>query len=618
MINPTVTVNPTASEPYKCEDVQLIQVLKHFKNKDAHGIEEIRAEEDEEKQNKMKGELPVVIFGGSFEHRSKNKLRQASGLASLDFDCYTKAESEKIKAMLENDKYIFSFFRSTRGLGWKALVRIPVVESDEEYKKYWYALENRFGETDSACKDISRACYYTYDPDLYINEDAEIFNKTNTTDLKEANKNIDKLSSENNKTDYNLINKAANIIRSASKGERHTMILKASHLAGGWVGSGRVAYEEAERILLNEANKCNPEDPDENKNTVVDGLQKGKDSPLSKQEQEALLNEQRIKNKFDKIYWTIEEREDEIWEAYENGRPEGYYTGYKNIDELYSMHLGYTTYIYGPPFSGKSQLWFDFLKNFSYRYDMKHVIFSPETGEPKDVFVKLVEMVAHQDFYDDYDNQMSKDQLKDAMEFVKEHFIIIDPQLKSMNIDDIIGTCQIIERVYDTKLHTITIDPFNDINRNLGDYGGRQDLYLEDALRKFRVHAKINDWHICVITHTRDQDKKKINGQECYPPASFRDVAGGQVWSRRGFMMSSIWRPPQSMDSFGDIELEGNEVFFMQQKYKPEWTGERGSTHLRYDAKNHCYYRGTGALKKYANLNGEEQAQQVYSQKAPF
>ena len=621
-MNPTITKNKSITSPGDCQDVKLGRVLKEIKNKDEYGIQELREETDPGKQEQMKKDLPAIIFGGRFSHRSKNNLIEASGYASLDFDCDTKAESERIKVMLENDKYIFSHFRSTRGLGWKALVRIPKVESDEEYKKYWYALEERYPETDSACKDISRACYYSYDPNLSVNKNAPVFEKTKELDINRASKNVQKLSREASKTNYGLINKAANIIRSAGKGERHTMILKAAHLVGGWVSNGKVDYQEAERILLNEANKVNPEDPHENQRTVEDGINEGIQKPLNDKEQQQLLDEQRIKNKFDKIFWTVDDKQDELDNLFENGRDEGYQTGYSDIDELYNLHLGYTTYIYGPPFSGKSQLWFDFLKNFSFRYGMKHVIFSPETGDAKDIFSKLISMVAGADFTDEYNNQMSRKQYDEAREFVNTHFIILDPGMQDITIEDIITACQLVERVYDIKLHTITVDPFNDINRNLQNYGGRQDLYLEDALKEIRIAARVNDWHICIITHPAKQQYIEKDGERYYPPASFRDVAGGQVWSRRGFMMSSIWRPPQGLDEYGGVELEGNEVFFYQQKYKPEWAGEKGKAVLKYDVKRHRYYQGTGALKSYANLDNEDEdtkeAPQQYVSTAPF
>lgn len=615
MRDPIVTINPSVRQPDECEHVKLSQVLSHFKNKDKHNIQDLREEEDRDKQNEMKLSLPVVIFGGKFSSRKNSDLEQASGLVVLDFDCKSQAESEKVETILSNDKYIYAYFSSTRGLGWKALIQIPKVENDEEYKKYWYAIDDRYPDVDAACKDICRACFYSHDPNLVVNHDAEVFTETREANLQKASQKVSR------STNYSLLNRAANLIRNAEIGERHNTILRASRLAGGWVAAGRVDYQEAQRILENEAMKKDPDDFETNKRAVSDGLDHGMQQPLPKQEEQQILSKERIKEKFDKIYWSLEDTKDEIISKFELGIEEGYKTGYKEVDELYNMHLGYTSYIYGPSFSGKSQIWFDFLKNFSMRYNMKHVVFSPETGSATDVFIKIIEMAAGADFYDQYDNKMSQGRLEKAMQFVNEHFIIIDPGMKAMDLDDIIASCEMIERVYDMKIHTLTIDPWNDLNHDMSDYNYRDDRYLEDALRKLRVVSHVNNWHITVITHAKDQAVQVKDGVRYYPPATFREVAGGQTWSRRGFMMSSVWRPPKGLDELDGIELEGNETFWIQQKYKPEWAGSKGRAMLRYDPKKHCYYTGVGKLRTYAKLDkdGQKEVEQTYVEtEAPF
>lgn len=604
-----ITINPSIREPNKCEHVELSKVLGHFKNKDKHGIEQLRALEDKEAQNKRKIELPIVIFGGTFESRNNKSLIESSGLMVLDFDCESEAESEKIHNRIKDDEYIHAYFQSTRGLGWKALVRIPKVKDDAEYKLYWNAIEQYFPNVDSACKDISRACFYSYDPNLKYFPNSKVWDKKRNPNIQKASQKVSK------GTNYSLINKALNVIRRAQVGERHNKILAASRLCGGWVASGRVDYQEAQRLLEQEAYQADPNDFKTNKRAITDGLDHGMRDPI---DEEQFFQEERIEEKFDKIYWTLSDVADEVLAKFEDGIDEGYTVGYAEVDNLYKMYLGYTSYVYGAAFSGKSLVWFDFLKNLSFRYNMRHAIFSPETGSAADVHIKLVEMVAGADFYDNHDNKMSKEAFEKAKEFVDEHFIVIDPGIESMTLDDLIASCEMIERVYNTKLHTLTIDPWNDLDHDMSDQNYREDKYLEDALKKLRVQAHFNNWHICVITHTRDQAFVGEGTKKYQPPATFREVAGGQTWSRRGFMMSSVWRPPNWLDELDDMQLEGNETFWIQQKYKPEWAGNRGQAILKYDAKRHCFYTGKNALKRYADLSNDKESQQNYSEDVPF
>ena len=603
-----VTVNPSVRQPKECTHVELSQILARFKNHDKNGLEELRNLDDPEEQQKRKIELPVVVFGGLFSERKNSSLIESSGLMILDFDCYSEAESEKIKEQLSGDEYILSYFRSTRGYGYKAIIKIPKVKDDEEYKQYWNAVENRYPNVDPACKDICRACFYTYDPELKYNPDAKVWDTKQPDNYQRASKKVSKA------TNYGLINRALNVIRMAQVGERHNKILAASRLCGGWVASGKVDYQEAQRLLEQEAMRADPKDFKTNRKAVSDGLDHGMREPL---DDEQFFKEEQIEQKFDKIYWTLSDVSDEVESKYEIGLEEGYKSGYPKLDELYNLHLGYTSYIYGASFSGKSLIWFDLIKNYSYRYGMRHVIFSPETGSATDVHIKLIELVAGGDFYDKGFGKITPDELEKAKRFVDEHFIVIDPGMETMTLDDLVASCELIERVFNTKIHTLTIDPWNDLHHDMSDVNYRDDQYLEKNLRKLRVIAHFNNWHITVITHTRDQAFEGSGKQKYQPPATFREIAGGQAWSRRGFMMASIWRPPEWMDDLDDEPLEGNETFWIQQKYKPEWTGKRGTAVLKYDAKNKRFYTGT-SIKNYANLDPNKEAQQKYSEKAPF
>lgn len=605
----TVTINPTVRQPVECEHVELSQILARFKSHDKNGIEKLRSMESKDEQNKAKVELPVVVFGGKFTKRSNEGLVEASGLMILDFDCESESESESIRDLLEADEYILSYFRSTRGMGWKALVRIPVVSDDKEYKEYWNAVQNHFPQVDPACKDIARACFFTYDPELVYKPEAKIWDTKESDKLRRVKK------SPGRSTDYAIINKALNVIRRATDGEKHRKTLAAARLCGGWVASGKIDYQEAERLLTQEVRYCDFGDLKTKEKAISDGLEHGMRDPI---DEEKFFKEERIEEKFDKIYWTLDEIWEKVEKAYDNGLEDGYTTGYLPVDELYRLHLGYTTYLYGAAFSGKSQVWFDFLKNYSHRHGLKHVIFSPETGDPKDVYTKLIEMEVGKDFYENHGYRMTKDELRSAKDFIDQHFLVIDPEAESMSLDDMIDACEMIERVFNTKIHTVTIDPWNDLYHDMSDDNFRDDKYLEKALRKVRITAHLNNWHICLITHTRDQAFIGEGVKRYQPPATFREIAGGQAWSRRGFMMASVWRPPSWMEEYNSETLEGNETFWIQQKYKPEWAGEKGIAMLRYRPQKHCYYTGKMGIERYADLTPQNEAQQEYSKEKEF
>jgi len=138
-------------------------------------VSEIRATTDKDKQNELKFNLPIVCFNGQFLSRSKKGLKKSSGLMILDFDDDKGFESAKeLKEKLSLDKHVFSAWISPR-LGVKALYRIIDVDNDEQLKNVYSQVKELYTEMDDSGKDICRACFESYDPEIFVNLDAEVF-----------------------------------------------------------------------------------------------------------------------------------------------------------------------------------------------------------------------------------------------------------------------------------------------------------------------------------------------------------------------------------------------------------------------------------------------------------
>ena len=132
--------------------------------------------------------LPLVTFGGIFNRpRSKKTLKQHSGQASIDFDEYNKEKSDILFKKLKKDEYIHILFKSP-SYGLKAIIKIPLCKTDEEYKKYFYGIlkyYNKHSPTqDTGCADVSRLCFLSYDPFVYINEESKIFTQQGEKTIK--------------------------------------------------------------------------------------------------------------------------------------------------------------------------------------------------------------------------------------------------------------------------------------------------------------------------------------------------------------------------------------------------------------------------------------------------
>ena len=151
-------------------------VLERIKSgKSADLLAKIRAEKDDTKRNLLKLKLPSYCFSGTFSARNDSSIIQHSGFICLDFDKFLNDDLNIWKEKLINDKFTYCLFISPSGTGLKCLVKIPPIK--ENHRNYFRALENYYNTSyfDKSCINISRLCFESSDPNLYLNEDSEIW-----------------------------------------------------------------------------------------------------------------------------------------------------------------------------------------------------------------------------------------------------------------------------------------------------------------------------------------------------------------------------------------------------------------------------------------------------------
>lgn len=162
---------------YKSTDVPFIIPLQKSlerirvgKSKDL--IEKIRRGDKNLKQN-----LPCILFAGEFRERKGSSLQKHSGLMITDFDKFpSEQEMNDCFETLKANPHFVAIFVSPSGKGLKGVVRIP--ETDKEnHPKYFKAFqkEYQYDYFDMANSDVNRVCFESYDPNIYINYDAQVF-----------------------------------------------------------------------------------------------------------------------------------------------------------------------------------------------------------------------------------------------------------------------------------------------------------------------------------------------------------------------------------------------------------------------------------------------------------
>lgn len=143
-------------------------------------IESIRAEKNKDARNELKKGLAAICFSGQFTKRSDSSITEHSGLICLDFDNFKSLKEMKdARTGFEKDSFTHAVFTSPSGDGLKVIVRIP--EDIDNHKLYFNALRDYYNteEFDVTSKNLSRVCYESFDPDIYVNVDSDLWTDMN-------------------------------------------------------------------------------------------------------------------------------------------------------------------------------------------------------------------------------------------------------------------------------------------------------------------------------------------------------------------------------------------------------------------------------------------------------
>ena len=162
--------------------VEIQKVLKEIKTERwKKQIDEIRYHNrngDIEKAGFLKMRLPAITISATFKEggRKKGDIDTYTNLLHLDYDYIDNVQ--ELKAKIVDIPYTYAAFISPSGKGLKVLIKSDNILSTHTFtfnalKRYYDRIVGV--DSDIKVKDFTRLCFVSYDPDLYLNEDAEVF-----------------------------------------------------------------------------------------------------------------------------------------------------------------------------------------------------------------------------------------------------------------------------------------------------------------------------------------------------------------------------------------------------------------------------------------------------------
>lgn len=530
MNNPIVTIFPSIHQVQEPTYISLETALNRIRQgKHTTRIDRIRGGEKSEKTK-----LPIVLFSGEFSGRKDDNLKRHSGLIVLDFD---HIDVERGKNVIGSDRYVRSCWVSPSGNGIKALVE---VQEPSRHRDHFRSLQKYFDsqyglEVDSTGINESRACFESCDPEIVV-KDADVFSgmigeQTNATYIQ----NIE------DKTDYEKLNIAARMIAKASDGEKHSTLIRAAHLIGGYVGAGKIEEDVAYYVLEREIEKHDLDDMELARRTIKDGVAHGKTMPIK----EVIADEEQIKRDIllqdgDMSFISSDDADFAWIDQYREGNIEvGLSTGNTRMDENFRFKKEFVM-INGHSNIGKTTFTLFLMVSASMNHGWRWVIYSAENT------TAALKMKLMQFCLDKHIQSMSYQEQKRAYEWVKEHFVVIKN-------DEVLSYTDVL--LFAEKLHRnkaidgLFIDPYNSlrIDGMKGKHLSSHEYHYE-AASDFLTFSNRLGVAVWVNAHSVT-DSQRQKDHDGYPRAPFaEDTEGGGKWVNRADCFITLHRKVQHTD----------------------------------------------------------------------
>lgn len=289
----------------------------------------------------------------------------------------------------------------------------------------------------------------------------------------------------------------------------------------------------------------------------------------------------------------------ELTAYHKNGLPKGDPTGWKTLDEHYTVLPGQWTLITGIPGHGKSEFLDALMMNLATRNGWVFSVFSPE-NQPHEIHVaKLMEKLMHKPFGDGPNERIQSDELAGGIAWMDDHFRFIKPhpELQVPSVRVIVDAAARFINEHDqqrgeTSKHAIVIDPWNELEHKRPQNQSETE-YISETLAYIRQFAREFSVHVFMVAHPRilhrDRDGKR-------PVPTPYDVSGSAHWFNKADNCITVWR-----ETNPDVRTQEVKIYVQKVRFKN--VGKPGEVTLNYDRITGTYHVPLGSARTYAGRN---------------
>lgn len=273
----------------------------------------------------------------------------------------------------------------------------------------------------------------------------------------------------------------------------------------------------------------------------------------------------------------LDDIEDAFEDLYINGLRKGVSTGFKGLDQYYTVLPGQWTLLTGIPGHGKSNFLDSLVVNLTTQHDWRFAFFSPENQPIQRHFANILEKKIGKPFNLGYKERINENEKDFGKEWLKKHFSVILPEEDgNWSLEGILDLAKIL--VFRKGIKGLIIDPWNEIDHSRKSHQTETE-YISECLTKIRHFARNYDVHVWVVAHPTKMGKDQF-GRYIVPTPY--DVAGSAHFRNKADNAISVWRNIDGKDrDVVDIHI---------QKIRFKEVGRVGLYTMRFEYENGKYF----------------------------
>ncbi|HBP90854.1 MAG TPA: topoisomerase [Nitrospiraceae bacterium] len=269
---------------------------------------------------------------------------------------------------------------------------------------------------------------------------------------------------------------------------------------------------------------------------------------------------------------------DKVFQLHEEGWKGGLSTGWKSVDQHYTVKLGQLTIVTGIPGHGKSEFLDAMVINLADQQGWVIGVCSPENWPLQDHLAKLLEKYNGKPFGQGPTQRMEHQDLVDGIQWLQDHFAFFSPPETEMTIEKILELAgQAVKRY---GINGLIIDPWNELDHSR-PINLTEAEYISKCLTKVRRFARNHEVHVWLVAHPTKLKKNDTDGT--YPVPTPYDISGAAHWRNKADNCLSIYR---------DVGGDDQRVQLHIQKIRSRQVGKIGAVELLWDSINGRYSEG--------------------------